>query len=82
MEPNEHFCNRFAQGAHSPISRMRRRGAHHSGIAHASLAGSTAPVGVDSRPPAGFRRPKEMGRAQEGKDGAEIKIIQFSVKFD
>ena len=82
MEPNEHFCNRFAQGAFSPISRMRRRVAHHPGIAHASFAGSPAPIGVDSRSPAGFRRPKEMGRAHEGKAGAEMEIIQFPVNID
>ena len=82
MEPNENFCNRFAQGAFSTLSRMRRRVAHHSGIAHASLAGSPAPVGVDSRSPAGFRRQKEMGRAHEGKAGAEMKIILFPVKLD
>ena len=82
MEPNEHFCNRFAQGAFSPISRMRRRVAHHPGIAQASLAGSPAPIGVDSRSPAGFRRPKEMGRAHGCKDNAEMKIILFPVNID
>ena len=82
MESNEHFCSRFTQGASTPPARMRRRVAHHSGIAQASLAGSPAPVGVDSRSPAGFRRPKEMGRAQEGKAGAEMKIIIFPVNID
>ena len=82
METKERTSQEFAKGAHSPISRMRRRVAHHSGIAHASFAGSPAPVGVDSRSPAGFRRPKEMGRAHGCKDNAEMKIILFSVNID
>ena len=82
METNERTPHELAKGASTPPARMRRRVAHHSGIAHAFFAGSPAPVGVDSRSPAGFRRPKEIGRAHEGKAGAEMKIILFPVKFD
>ena len=81
-EPEERTSQGFAKGPYPPPARMRRGAANRAGIAHASFAGSPGTAGIDARSPVGFRRPKEIGRAHEGNDGAEMKIIIFPAKFD
>ena len=81
-EPEERTSQGFAKGPSPLLARMRRGAGNCAGIAHASFAGSPGTAGIDSRSPVGFRRPKEIGRAHEGNDGAEMKIIIFPAKFD
>ena len=79
---NEYLSHRFAKGLSSLLALMRRSIAHRLATAFASGEGSPAPLGSDSRPLVGLGNPHKMNRVDKREEGAKIKIIIFSIKFD